>query len=125
MRSMRTFRPYRTTCRQPQPGFYFPLLTYIINRYDPRAWWETHGPVIADNSVFKILHGDDTKHPEFGKLVGWWAYVATGSGIGVRMGKSIQARNKIHALQILSEPEQFVDELKKLTDWEYETGAPI
>jgi len=77
-----------------------PDFTVFRNRYPSNKWWN-HGAVsgFADYQNVEIIHTPDD-NPYY-TVFGSWFYYARGSGVGINVGKTLRAKNKIHALNLL------------------------
>ena len=81
------------------PGW-FPQGCYAINKYPPTHWWDyKYSEGFADNTWIEVLHVPDD-NPVY-TVWAFWVYEAAGSGVFMNLGKTLRARNKIHALLLL------------------------
>lgn len=82
-----------------RPVWYAPN-TFSLNLYPPRAWWNYRdlNKYPSDSFVEGVHVRDDNP---FYSVYGYWIYKAPGSGVFYNVGKTLLARNKIHALFLL------------------------
>lgn len=79
---------------------FFPLFTALKSTYHPKNWhYNIDNKGFENNSIVEVVRAYFPT--EDGMNNGVWFYYAKGSGIGLDMGKTLKAKNKVHALRLL------------------------
>lgn len=77
-----------------------PDFTLFRNRYPSTKWWDNKTVSgFSDCQNIEIMHTPDD-NPYY-TVFGTWFYYAKGSGVAINIGKTLRAKNKLHALRLL------------------------
>lgn len=79
---------------------WFPKGCLAVCEYDPQEWWEYKmRDGFECDSLVEVIHERDD-NPYY-TVYGYWAYYTRGSGVFMNVGRSLRARNKIHAMLLM------------------------
>lgn len=102
---------------------WFPAGAFTLNLYPPTSWWDyKYLDKYKDNSTLEAIHTRDD-NPYY-PVYGLWAYVAKGTGVFYNVGRTLLARNKIHALYLLGMTAPEIADFAKDKHYYYNPARP-